>query len=710
MPKDSVTISDGQTSWSAGVNSISPPSIASPQLPDGLKRNELPWLVNGTVRDGGITPRPGYRLMGTITQDFKLYQGGIMYEPDDGDPYLLLQLSGALYKVDVENPGGAINLSATKFVQPKVTGTLTNQFIVLKNLDYQVPPNTSITVNAWVALPPGHTPFQIPAIGQTVTVKLTTSYTGHIGDILTLHNPSGAPPDAHWQVLQFTTLNINTTPTNPADIEQAFFVQAERFVVIQAGDGVTLPLIWDGDFLTRSIGINDPAAAPDTPGVNQIPAATAMDYFQGRIWYAQGRTVSAGDIVRGKSGTLAYNFRDAVLSVTESPAVVGGDGFSVPSEAGNIRAVFHTANLDSTLGQGRLYFGTRKGVFGLDVPVTRADWIATTSNAGPRVVVAQINNGPVNDRTVVRVNGDVFYQSLEPDIRSLIVATRFFSQWGNTTIAARENRVLKFNDREFMHGCSGVNADNRLLQTVMPRLTTRGIVSDGIIPLDFTPVSDPENAGTSPSWEGLWEGLSILQIFTGDFGGRERTFVVTVAKDNSAIQLWEISENYLTDYNQPGTLADILSGQTPENRISMQIEFPAVYWSSLFDLKELLGGELWVDRVYGEVVFNLQFRQDATSCWLDWHQWKICQPRNSCELEENPICYPSQTYCEGYRQTMVLPKPQTKCEGMSHRPTEQGYMFQCRLTVKGFCRIRGLLLHAVRRDRSLYEGVETTCP
>ena len=92
------------------------------------------------------------------------------------------------------------------------------------------------------------------------------------------------------------------------------------------------PLIWDGAILRRSKGITNPAVAPGTPGVNEIPAGTAMDYFMGRIWYAQGRVANAGDIVGGPSGTLAYDFRDSVLNVTECPLVLGGDGFSVPAQ------------------------------------------------------------------------------------------------------------------------------------------------------------------------------------------------------------------------------------------------------------------------------------------------------------------------------------------------------------------------------------------
>lgn len=42
---------------------------------------------------------------------------------------------------------------------------------------------------------------------------------------------------------------------NPTTVPQAFFCQGEEFLVIQAGDYLTLPLFWDGATLIRSRGL-----------------------------------------------------------------------------------------------------------------------------------------------------------------------------------------------------------------------------------------------------------------------------------------------------------------------------------------------------------------------------------------------------------------------------------------------------------------------
>lgn len=483
----------------------------------------------------------------------------------------------------------------------------------------------------------------------------------------------------------------NNPQYNPDGDLHVTFVQAERFLVIQAGDGETLPFIWDGAVLRRSIGITNTSVPAGTPGVNEIPAATAMDYFMGRIWYAQDRQVAAGDIVRGPSGTAAYDFDDSVLNVTESPMVLGGDGFTIPSSDGTvIRAIKHSANIDAALGQGRLFVATRKAIYALNVPVTRNDWIASTNDNQPLMTVVQLDNGWVNDRSVVSVNGDLFGQSLEPGIRSLLQATRFFNQWGNIPISANENRILQFNDRALLRYSSGAYFDNRLLQTALPVRTDQGVVHRALIPMDFTPISG-FNKQKEPNWEGMYEGLDFFQLATGDFGGRERCFVTIRSQVDASIQLWEMI---------PGTRFD-----KTENRITWIVETPAFTWGDELNLKKLVSAELWIDRLFGTVQFVVEYRPDGQACWIQWAAWKVCATANSEETVQNPASYPPPNCLESYRSTMTLPKPPSKCASPTGRPSDIAYQFQLRIVVKGFCRIRGIYLHAEKVGRKLYENM-----
>lgn len=505
----------------------------------------------------------------------------------------------------------------------------------------------------------------------------------------------------------------NSLLQNPADAEMAFFVQGENYLVIQAGDyytpgsviagktdalGRTLPLFWDGTTLRRSIGITTAAPAGIQPGINEIPAATCMDYFQNRIWYAQSRNFSAGDIAGGPSGTAANHYRDSILSVTENPLCFGGDGFTVPTNAGNIRALKHSANLNATLGQGMFFIFTRKTIYTLNVPITRTDWIAADAANAPRMDVIQLVNGSVGDRCVVPVNGDLFYQSFDPAIRSLITAVRNFQQWGNTPISQNELRALEPNDRALMRFSSGIEYDNRLYQLVLPQVTDDGlnVVHRAMLPLDFDVVSSLNQQLLVPAWEGANDGLQFLQLSAGDFGGLPRAFTTMISDVDGSLNVWEITRSSKTENG--------------DNRVTWSPEFPAFNWSVAgleLRLKQLKGGELWVDKISGTVEMDVYYRGDSDPCWRLWFHTELCAAR--CEDFDNACtAYPCAPFREGYKFPVVFPEPPQSCDSMSVRPSSIAYGFQVKIMVKGWCRIRGLILYALPHTEPQYHGI--SCP
>lgn len=604
---------DGSLDFSGGVNSLAVTTVASPRNPNGLMRNELAWLVNGTVRDGGISPRNGYTFLGTLYDPSGLFQGAATYQPDNANPLLMVCISGQTFLIDPDNVPGMQNL--------------TNSY-----------PAT--------ALPP--------------------------------------------------------------NLPYFYFCQAEQFMVIQAGDYATLPLFFDGTKLSRSVGITNPNFTPSLSGengINEIPPAGPMDYFMQRLWYAQGRTYSAGDIVKNLgSGTAVYNYRDSVLQITENPLAIGGDGFTVPDNAGNIRALDHSIALQVSPPDGQLFASSREAIYAQSVPITRTQWVATTNNAQAQQTIAQISDGPVNDRSVVAINGDLYYQTLEPGIASLALATRYFTQPGNIELSAAEDRILNFVNRGLLPFATGCYFDNRLLESSLPAQLPQGVAHAAIIPLDFLPIST-FGSNFQPVWEGHHEGVQVLQMLTGDFGGLRRQFMITVAAADSpagpagSIQLYETVQNSTFDYNAQTSAAN----PTGESRINWQMEFPAFTWGDEFALKKMVGGELWVDRIAGEVLFLMEWRPDGETCWQTWHEWSVCSARNSCEDVVNPVCYPLTPYGQGYRQTMGLPLPPQTCESQSGRPSNVGFQMQCRLTIKGACRVRGIQLFAEPVQRGMYQ-------
>lgn len=600
---DQLILVDGSQDFGGGVDSNVIPTLASELAPNGLKRNQTAWLVNAHVRDGGVNPRGGILFRGVAHAGGEWYQGGIVYEPLTGFPYLVFMISGVPYRMDLQTYA-VVDMSA------------------------------------------------------------------------------GNPALRH-----------------PSSIDYAFFAQGEEFLVIQAGDYSTLPLFWDGTTLRRSIGITNTSAAPGTPGVNEIPAAGPMVYYMSRFWYANYRTFSAGDIAGGNSGTIPFAFRDAILNVTENPLVVGGDGFTLPTFSGNIRAIKFAAAIDAVQGQGQLFIFTRKQIYSMSPPITRADWIAADSANRPEIKVAQFVNGAVNDRSIVAVNGDLFFQSLEPSIRSLFLAVRYFQQWGNRSISANIERLLNFNDRGLMRYCSGMAFNNRLYQGALPLLTDSGVVQQAWSGLDFTSISS-FSAEFSPVWEGHQQGIQPFQFFTADFGGLERAFALARSQLDGSIGLWEFSENRF-DTNESG-----------DKRIGWIIETPGYHFGLPNKQKQLQGGELWVDRVYGKITIHVYYRVDSDPCWIKWHVYEFCVARTSCENPLNPICYPEEQYGEGYNWPIVLPTPPRPADSMRIRPSNLGYQFQVKIEIEGFCRLRAVFIYGAQHPRGIYQGLnhQTTPP
>lgn len=543
---------------------------------------------------------------------------------------------------------------------------------------------------------------------------LVCSISGHIYRVL-LEDP-----------YTVTDLSADFGLINPADAEMAWFVQGESYLVIQAGDfytdpakypagtlndygqtllynSSTLPLFWDGKTLRRSRGITSltPGGAN---GINELPAATCMDYYGNRIWYAQARAYSAGDIVGGTAGTVGNHYRDSILNVTENPLALNGDGFSVPTSSGNIRALKHSANLNAALGEGQLFIFTRKTIYTIQVPTSRYDWInagndgtAATSTM-PLQTVVQLVNGSVGDRCVVAVNGDLFYVSFDPAIRSLITAVRYFQQWGNTPISQNESRAIDGSDRALMRFSSGIEFDNRLLMLALPVVADDGVnvVHSAILPLDFDLVTSLDEK-KPPSWEGAYDGLQFVQLFKGDFGGLPRAFSVAISDIDGSFMVWELTAASRTENG--------------DNRVTWAIETPAYTWATAgleYKLKNLKSGELWIDKISGTVEIDIYYRVDADPCWRRWLHTSVCAARNCAEQDPVKVCYPEEPACEGYRFTVVFPEPKFTCDVNGVRPTTIGYQFQCKVVLKGWARIRGLLLYAIPFNQPQFQGI--ACP
>lgn len=746
-----VRLTTGQADFSFGVDSSRVPLVQSQANPDGLPRNALAWLVNGVTRGGGIQPRTGWKPLCKVSNGNVLYQGGLLYDNSlfGGNPYLMLSIAGRTIQVRVDTDNSVHDVTGA-FQDPslveKAYWTQGEQFAVKQAGDGFTLPlfwdgftlrrsngnqnNQGVTAIAFVS----------PAVGIGVLVTLNAPFIGPVNQVLQIWDPTLNPAPGFAKYIQvipanfYTIKNLAATPATtvpagtavkftdgtPVGILLAPFtvpaVGATVNVKITPGyTGPPLPvpiLIQGASFEIDATGAAPPGAnqvylvnLTDTPAqtipigtvlysTRELPAAQSMVYYMDRIWYAQNRKYTAGDIVSGPSGTVAYNFTDAILKVTENPLALSGDGFSVPSQAGNIRALNYPIALDTALGEGPLFVFTPKQIYSLTVPVSRKDWIAADSNNQPLQRVVMRTNGTVSDRSVVPVNGDLFFQSLDPAIRSYFMALRYFQTWGNAPVSNNIDRVMRFNNRGLMHMCSGMEFSGRMYQTVLPVQTSVGVAFQALAVMDLDPVSTLQNQ-KPPVWDGISGGLDILQVFSGDFGGLERAFAVVHNRIDGAIWIWELTSADRFDSGEDGT----------DNRIEYWFETPAMDWSEyprqlgggIFETKRLDGLDLWFDRVFGDVLIKVEFRPDESACWFEWGQKEICSGRTCAENVDTPACYPVTPQSEDYRNPVSFPMPtNSECQQGNKRPVTIGYKFQLKITIKGFARLRGYQLHAVQ--------------
>jgi hypothetical protein len=445
-------------------------------------------------------------------------------------------------------------------------------------------------------------------------------------------------------------LNANNRPL-------CWMYQAENFLIIQ--DGLDGCIIFDGSSCRRS-------------GPNEIPGGRMGAYSGGRIWQvlADGKSFMAGDLIYG-DGTRAN-----VLRTTENTFLNEGGVFTVPQNAGKITALLTTSNLDTSLGQGPLLVFTENTVFSVNAPFDRTTWKDVTY---PIQTVSLVINGATGFYSTKLINGDPYFRASD-GVRSFIMARRSFGQQGNTPQSREMNRVLPLDDQSLLEHGSAVIFDNRLLMTTSPVPSASGVYHRGLVVLDFDLVSGMRDK-SPPAWEGIWTDLNFLQVVTGKINGQERCWAF-VLNSASEIELWEITRNDRFDSTPDAT------------PIKWVIETASYPFNTPFALKRLTSGDIWIDRVAGQVDFDLKFRPDQHPCWVDWYTWSECATYQDCDIA---YCAIPKEMKEQYRPRRRFIEPPEDCNAILNMPFKDGFEFQARLAISGFCEIKQVRLQAIER-------------
>lgn len=479
-------------------------------------------------------------------------------------------------------------------------------------------------------------PFTIPAVGGTVDVSINSAYNGAIPQTVVINGG----------VYDIIATNNNPVPSNVINVTN---------ITDTAGTVHTPP--------------------QDLTTIPEMQIGRMGAYGMGRNWYSlpDGRSFRATDIVGGSSGSPALKSRDAVLKETENSYLTSGD-FIIPGNIGDIRAMWFTAILDTSLGQGPLQVGTSTSIFTCKTPVDRTEWQAVTN---PILTQALIGKGPLGQYATLLVNSDTIFRARR-EFASLVLARRDFDTLGNTPMSREVQRVLDGDDETLAPNCTEIQFNNRVLLGCLAIRGPLGIFHTGTIALNNDPVSTMRNKSQSV-YDGLWTGLQAFQMLTGSFDESDRAFAFCYETFTNTIALFEILKTDEADFdNDTGP-------------ITMSFESPALFKESKdkgkFEFCDLMDGEMYLADIRGFLFVEVWHRPAFSKCWQPWISFPLCA--------DNTIgVKPKQ-----YRAPIGLGYPnQKECDPTNNIKWARGMNHQIRIQITGSCTFMGALFKAKPAD------------
>jgi hypothetical protein len=473
-----------------------------------------------------------------------------------------------------------------------------------------------------------------PAIGGTVTLRLSTLYAGAPGQTVYI----GAAGQ----------YKITAVPPGPPGVGSIDLVN------LTGTPGGTL-------------------AAADIISVPELPPGRMGAYGHAQNWVTlvDGISFLPSDISGAQSGTPAYQYRDAVLKTTN--ITFGSGNFRIPSAGDVITSMTFTSNLDVSMGQGPLMVGTERYIFSCVAPVDSANIAAIIAKGSPILTYALIGRGPLAQNSTINVNSDIQFRSTV-GLGSLVIARQQFtsSLSGNTPISEEMVRVLNLDDKQLLPYSSAINFDNRVLFTASPQASSQGVFHTSLVAMNLDGLSSLRDKAPA-CYDGQWTGVNALQLLTGMFNGTSRAFAFTFNVSLSKIELYELLPTGAQHFD---------NGSVP---ITWSIETASLFNADVKPKSvflQLKNGELAIDEVRGLVRIQVFYKPDQygaygeMSCWVPWNSFTVCAQPGS-----KPLYFPRLGFGEPAVGT---------CNNSIDAPTRFGRTFQVRLVITGKCRILNL--------------------
>jgi len=648
---DKTLILEGQQDFSGGMDSSLAPTL--------IGNNAVATAVNITFRGGRPGTRPGFRQVslssgtndGLNSYTNGYFQGAHFYfeRRNDYNSAIIAVCGGKVVRVDLATyvvDGLYPLVSPSDFIFGK-TYTIAS----IGTTDFTLVGASSNTIglsfvatgvgtgngSAYDVAPP-FDPFDPCYFTQAERYLVIQNGKGTplIWDGSNLYYSGLGPAESAGAVAQLHTIGAGTIM---AYGQGRLFVASSDRTEITAGD-----IVYGGS--TEQVSIVSGVASG---GSYQITTSTNHGFSNGDRVTITGHSSEFGingtwEIKNASGTTFEIEFSDTaakglggfaakanagsesdLLRFTETTYLSEGGALQVPAFMGKITAMIFMPIQDTSTGQGDLLVFCEKGTASFAVSVPRNKWKDTA--AFQRVVFQNI--GATSHRSVVTDNGDVFFRSLD-GLRSYRNARAEITSFGQVPISAEMNSVLSFDTKSMLGDVSSILFDNRLLFTASPTINYSGLPSDDgkkqpitfskIVALDFTTLATV-GAKRSASYDGVWGGLDVLQLVSGNVKGTPQAFAFAYDYTNNRVNvLWKLTENAPFDYPQ----------NVPAQRINSIIETRAYDFGSASEQKRMIRADFWLSNILGQVDVNVYWRPDQYPCWRTWHSFSRCAEVDNC--------------------------------------------------------------------------------
>lgn len=410
---------------------------------------------------------------------------------------------------------------------------------------------------------------------------------------------------------------VDTFPTT--DFDQAYFVQADQYGIVQNGiyDPVeNWPIIFHDTVLVDNletqylsgaslVAVKDFTGNAGGPSAIRVPIGTAMAFGHGRLYVAVDRYYDdgaasglppewkenlglrfwvAGDI-------LQLGNVQSILVFTEGYDLNKGLAFSLPAEMGFITSMAFLRNAETGTGLGALVIFARRGASAFAVNTSRnTSWYSEGFGQ-----VLFTTNGSRSPWAVTQVNSDLVYYG-DGGLRSLSYSYKQSkSGLASTPLSPEVYNFTRFTN-EISHApfVTCVNVNNYILFTAGGVELDDGSVGfNGVLPWDLA------NFQVS--------GESVPPVYVGAWCGKVYHAVVADRTNNAAAVIYRDSVSGNLKY---GTFL----GSGDEDFVC-SVRTAAYVFNAPLNRKKVSHADALFDRVNGTLQIWFKWRYNGDGPW-----------------------------------------------------------------------------------------------